>query len=169
MNEAILNIETYSTEHNAALAQISMVYFDRNTNQILKSFLANIDPESELKNGYHVNPYTLEWWDSQPDVIKEKLNVSQISITDALNKLVEFIEEDTILWCNKQFDISVITNAFKIERIYCPIKYSNYKDIETLTYLANIEPYKKVHEANTDLANQIGRIISSIKIIKEPI
>lgn len=169
MLNALLNLETYATTTDSAIAQISVVYFDVKTKQIFKTFLANINPESEMKNGYYIDLDTVEWWDKQPKEIKDKLFVSQISIKEALNKLYEFIETDTILWCNKQFDPYIFTNAFKVENIYCPIKYNNFKDIDTLCYLANIDSYKKIHDANIDISNQMGRIISAYTKIKEPI
>ena len=55
MLNALLNLETYATTTDSAIAQISVVYFDVKTKQIFKTFLANINPESEMKNGYYID------------------------------------------------------------------------------------------------------------------
>lgn len=169
MIQALLNLETYATTPDAAIAQISVVYFDINNKTIIKSFLANIDPESEMKSGYFIDPNTVEWWDKQPEAIKNGLFTSQLPITEVLNRLYSFIDSDTILWCNKQFDVHIFMNAFKNEGIFCPIKYTNFRDIDTLCYLGNVESYKKIHDVNIDLSNQLGHIFTAYNNIKEPI
>lgn len=165
MLNALLNLETYATTPDAAIAQISVSYFDINTGTVIKEQLFNIDPESEMKIGFNIDSNTVEWWDKQSLEIKENLQSNQISINDALNSLYQFIEKDTILWCNKQFEANIFINAFKVENIFCPINYKNFKDIDTLCYLGNVEPYKKIHNKE-DISKNLNRIFTAYSNFK---
>lgn len=167
MLNALLNLETYATTPDAAIAQISVSYFDLMNGEFINHKEFNINPESEMKNGYFIDINTVEWWDKQPNQIKENLTLNQVSITTALNELYQFIEKDTILWCNKQFEANIFINAFKVEGIFCPINYKNFKDIDTLCYLGNVDSYKKVHDSKEDLHKNLERILTAYSNINQ--
>lgn len=167
MKELLLDLETYATTYNAAIAQIGVALVDTETGNILDKKIMNIDPSSEFIDGYNIDDATLVWWQSLPKEIQDGLLENQICITDAMNEINTFINGyndafDLKIWCNKSFDTNVVSNACKIEKIFS--KWLNkFTDLNTLWYISGESVYIKTHNINTDITFLANKIHNAYK------
>lgn len=63
MNMIMFDLETLSTEPNAAIASIGLVVF--NEKEVIDKVQLNVDIESSINAGLHVSGSTLKWWFKQ--------------------------------------------------------------------------------------------------------
>ena len=74
---SVLDFETLSTEHNAALLSIGAVIRDFNTGGQVDTFYANIIPQTSIDAGLHVSESTKAWWAKQGSAAQDVLSVDQ--------------------------------------------------------------------------------------------
>lgn len=116
---------------------------------------------------------TLDWWEKQqtrrPDFYATK------ALATVLGYFIEWYKEQkfTEVWCRgTDFDITILTHAFKFYKFETPWKYNEVRDLRTLVKVfPNIEfPIKyKVHHALIDAIAQsehLKRILSKIEMWK---
>lgn len=122
MNHLMIDIETLSTQPNAAFCAIGAVFFEPSTGQIGPSFYETIDPRTSQVRGAHISADTVMWWlrqDKEP--ISELVNSKSHEIEVMLNfaRFIEDASPETVkkhlkVWCKGgSFDFPIIKSAFE--------------------------------------------------------
>lgn len=159
----MIDIETMGTSTNAAILSIAAVKFAIETGETYDEFYETITLSSCEKLRLNIEADTVIWWLSQSESARRALMIqSKISITEALEKLTEFIHPDSIIWANSpSFDLVILKNAYRKAGKEAPWKYWNERCVRTLValhpsvkeeFFANTE----AHNALTDCYYQIG-------------
>jgi hypothetical protein len=178
MKDAIIDIETLSTNPNAIILTIGGIKFNRfeklkNFDEY-ETFYVRIDIKSCQNIGLKSDSETIKWWKEQNKDVKYEAinNPDRISIQEALNKLSEFIKDIKYLWSQGSFDSVILENAYRSCQIQIPWKYWNIRDSRTLFDVCNIDlkmiEYKKesVHNALTDCYRQLIATANAFQKLK---
>ena len=159
MYDLMLDLETLSTTHNAAIIQIAACYFNRETGVIEKTFFRNVDPLEKYYN-FEVSTETVFWWMQQQKNIIDDLYVNICPINEVLQDFNNFILKDTIIWSHATFDFVILMNAFNKTNIKPKLHYRNSRDLRTLVDLAKMSFNKNeerisAHNALNDCLYQV--------------
>lgn len=161
MNEVMLDLETLSLENNAAIIAIGAVRFD--DKGILDTFYQNVDLESSVKHGLHIDPATIKWWMQQDDDARAMLNKDLVWLEVALQRFTDWLGVNPFIWGNgAAFDNVVIKNAYKAIGSRAPWGYKNdmcYRTVKTLNPLVPYEFEGVAHCAVDDAKNQAMHLI----------
>jgi hypothetical protein len=112
MINVMIDLETYSTRSNAAIASIGAVKFE--DGEILDTFYCTIDPLTCKAAGLHFDRETLEWWSKQNKEAQQALRKDNIPLEDALNKFTQWYGNKSLpTWGNGAgFDNVLLENAY---------------------------------------------------------
>ena len=164
----MLDLETLSTAHNAAIIQLAAVQFNPMTGEVLDKFNAHIYTESCLLWGMTISKSTVEFWQKQEaeaqNMIlfaenKKPLHEALIEFKQFLNNIGHF--NDVTLWGNgPAFDMSKLAAAYELCGMEKPWKYSNERCVRTLSALMPKLKYDIVftgtkHDGIADSEHQI--------------
>ncbi len=130
----------------------------------MKIFEVNIDPEDCEKYGLHCTASCVKWWLQQDKEAQRKLFQNEIPLKMALNQLIDFLKDATVIWQHSSFDKPIIDNAIKKVGIINPIHYSVWKDLRSAEYCLNINKnqfsFEGIgHNVIDDCKNQIKRLV----------
>ena len=174
--DAMIDIETLSTNNNAIILTIGAIKFKRNENikelKDMESFYVRIEKESCEKLNMHLDENTLKWWNSQNEKAKYEalINPDRMSIELALGKLSLFLKNCTYIWANSpNFDCVILENAYKACKLQPPWKFWNLRDCRTIYSLANIKltyTGDTSHNSLEDCYSQIICLKQSLKNLK---
>ncbi len=196
MIDIMLDLETLSTDKNAAIISIGACRFDfkkrgevlRNDdgeivinssdntpmkhNGILDTFYTCIDIDSCIKRKFHVDPDTVKWWDKQSPEARKSLE-GKTPLGTALKEFLRWHQKDgqhhsTRMWGNgSDFDNAILDNAFrKFGRINVWDFWLNR------CYRTIDKSYGKVHQkksgtAHNALDDAINQALHLMKIVEE--
>lgn len=135
---AVLDEETLSTEHNAALLSIGAVICDFNTGQQVDTFYANITPESSIAAGLDVSESTKAWWAKQGQAAQDVLSVDQRPLRDVLVDFAKWLAGHGVQYAignGPRADNQWLESACKAVGMQSPIKYWGDLDMRTLTFI----------------------------------
>lgn len=135
---AVLDEETLSTEHNAALLSIGAVICDFNTGQQVDTFYANITPESSIAAGLDVSESTKAWWAKQGQAAQDVLSVDQRPLRDVLVDFSQWLAGHGVQYAignGPRADNQWLESACKAVGMQSPIKYWGDLDMRTLTFI----------------------------------
>lgn len=135
---AVLDEETLSTEHNAALLSIGAVICDFNTGQQVDTFYANITPESSIAAGLDVSESTKAWWAKQGQAARDVLSVDQRPLRDVLVDFAQWLAGHGVQYAignGPRADNQWLESACKAVGMQSPIKYWGDLDMRTLTFI----------------------------------
>lgn len=135
---ATIDMETLSTEHNAALLSIGAVIHDFSTGQQVDTFYANITPESSIAAGLDVSESTKAWWAKQGQAAQDVLSVDQRPLRDALVDFAKWLAEHGVQYAignGPRADNQWLESACKAVGMQSPIKYWGDLDMRTLTFI----------------------------------
>lgn len=172
MNDLMLDIETLGTNSNSVVLQVSMVYFDRYTKEIGKTFTQNIDIEDSFRLGFYADEETVKWWENKPKEIWESVSTNGFKVTEVIKNIEEFVDFKTIIWSHSSFDIPLLENIFRKLNKKIPWKYTNTRDIRTLVDLSGIDlkSYNwnkgKTHNSLDDCMFQINYVVDAFNKLK---
>lgn len=178
MNNIMIDIETMSSNYDAAIVSIGAAQFDIQTGNIGEKFYTNIDLQSCIDIGLSVSASTIMWWMSKEKEAQNSLINNPIRISDALHEFIIWCNAvnaiESTIWANSpSFDCVILKNAFnKCER-NLPWNYWNERDVRTLISF-NPDLKKSIinnlpHDALSDCLYQIKyctAIYNSININK---
>jgi len=165
MNMIMFDLETLSTEPNAAIASIGLVVF--NEKKVIDRCQLNVDIESSMDAGLHVSGSTLKWWLKQD---KEAIDptFNDLNILD-LNSALEVVtasyheyECEDVYGNGSIADIQWLNSAYKAIGQRQPWKYYNEMCYRTIrAHLPAIEfVYDGTkHVAVDDAENQARYLI----------
>lgn len=172
-NEVMIDIETMSTEPNAAILTIGAIKFSKN--QVVKkldtydSFYVRITRESCTNIDCHYDPNTENWWSKQPAVARYEAleNPDRVGLGEALYRLSDWMGNSKIVWANSpNFDCIILENAYKKYNLEVPWKFWDLRDVRTLMSVAGVTrrdiPTNTQHHALHDCYRQIVGVRNSI-------
>lgn len=175
MTDISIDLETLSTQQDAAILSIGAAAFNRDTGEIGDVFYEVIDLDDALQAG-HVSGSTLMWWMRQSDSAKRPLfgegaAFAKVPLAAALQELSAFIRRhDSVrVWGNgATFDISVLEHAYQLFKVQTPWAFWNIRDMRTIVDVAQCHGFDKglipfqgtAHNAVDDALHQ-ARVISA--------
>lgn len=154
-NHFMIDIETYDTSPSAVILSIG-------AERILgkETFYVEVDPDTQYERTTSIA--TREWWAQQgnPPIY------GTLPLVDALahlsNWLKEFSEEP-IIWCKgTDFDVTILSHAYKSFGVPTPWKYSNVRDCRTLFKLCKLARNNPTHNALEDAQAQSDMLINCL-------
>lgn len=131
MNHVMVDLETLSTRHDAAILSIGAVVFDPATGQLGERIKLNIRPETSQAAGGHVDAGTVSWWFQQAQEARDRLqNPTPQTLKNALEMLSLWMcskvsdPADFYVWGNgATFDNVILRNAFRSVGVPAPWSY----------------------------------------------
>jgi len=149
MTEVMIDLETLSTNSDAAIISIGAVKFNpRGDIGVLEDetavgdipyrhFYQNIDMYSLTEASFHISGQTLKWWFSQSPEARESLSADQVDIGTALSRFyLWFGEESLPTWGNGAgFDNVVLRNAFQKLGGQSPFRFTHDRCFRTMKAL----------------------------------
>lgn len=169
MDNVMIDLETLSTDNDAAIVSIGAVMFDNLT--IGSEFYITIDAESCEKLGLTISASTVKWWMSQEN--KTDTFKGTCSLPTALVALSDWLPDDVKVWCNGvDFDSVILTNAYKACGLILPWKYYNSRCYRTVKNLAPDIALKRIglaHNALDDAMSQANHLANICNVIGIPL
>lgn len=135
---ATIDMETLSTEHNAALLSIGAVIHNFSTGHQVDTFYANITPESSIAAGLDVSESTKAWWAKQGQAAQDVLSVDQRPLRDVLDDFAKWLAGHGVQYAignGPRADNQWLESACKAVGMQSPIKYWGDLDMRTLTFI----------------------------------
>jgi len=139
MNDIMIDLETLSTRHDAAIVSIGACYFDIQTGEIGNTFYQTIAMQDSQYFG-HISADTVRWWLTQNDEARSAISQpnNQLEINDALSEFDKFRLGGSKLWSNgSSFDLVILRNAYaRCLWNKTPWEYWEERDTRTIVDLA---------------------------------
>jgi len=135
---SVLDFETLSTEHNAALLSIGAVIRDFNTGGQVDTFYANIIPQTSIDAGLHVSESTKAWWAKQGSAAQDVLSVDQRPLRDVLTEFAAWLKKHGVEYAignGPRADNQWLESACEALGMQSPVKYWGDLDMRTLTFI----------------------------------
>ena len=147
MRDIMLDIETLSTDSNAAVTTISAVEFNLETGEIGNEFEVALDLKPQVEKGAVIDSSTVVWWFSQAkEAIIDLFNINKPGNDLALMLLNEFVKScnhapnNMRIWGNGcGFDNVIVRNLYKRLGKEFTLPYWCDNDVRTLVSLGNID------------------------------
>lgn len=170
MSKMMFDLETMSTNPNAAIASIGAVIFDEKLG-ITDRFYTNVSLKSCKDVGLHFSDDTIQWWKQQKPEVMATLMVDPVPVSEAILGLFDFYKShkcvEVFSW-GANFDFPVISSAaFACGLGKEPWKYYNVRCARTLAALfgMKIERNEDLHHNAMQDAEDQAQVI--IKLYKE--
>lgn len=137
MHDLMIDLETLSTRHDAAILSIAAVKFDLATGNIGPSYQDKIDLTDHPKYG-HISIETVAWWLKQSDKSRQQLFTGKTKeLGSALINLLDFSKGAKTLWSNgSSFDLTILRNAYDRYQYTVPWQYWQERDCRTIVDIA---------------------------------
>ena len=161
----MIDLETLGTTSDSVILSIGAVRFDENGIDD-NAFYCSVSIDSNLAAGRKISEDTLIWWMNQSKEAQKVFNEPKIVLSEALYALRDFMPQDNdcLVWSNgADFDIPMLTHAFKQMDIEVPWKFYNVRCYRTMKALA---PHVKVprlgvhHDALADAVYQASHLVA---------
>lgn len=133
-NHVLVDLETLSTQHNAAIMSIGAVRFDNN--KVHEVFYVNIDPLTCIQKGAVAEQRTMDWWKTQPESVQNALTVNPKSLDEAISMFEVWFRkvDNSYIWGNgPTFDCSILEDSFKLCNKRSPWPYNKERCVRTIT------------------------------------
>jgi hypothetical protein len=158
--DVMIDIETLSTEKNAAIVSIAAIKFnpweptEETTCEIF------VDIEDCKSHGCDVSESTLEWWKKQPGAVYKHNFESgpRCTLKVACEKLNEFVAGCSRYWAQGvNFDPVILESAFAKSEVQPAWKFWQWRDVRTVQKMGSYAPSaKNDHNPLSDCRNQIA-------------
>lgn len=133
----MLDIETLSTRPESVILTLGAVKFDPWDNDVdtKQGFYIRINADEQMALGRHVLESTVEWWETQPEEVREEAlgegdRATLEEFTDQLNR---FLVGADAIWCQgPAFDIVILENLYRQLNKPTPWNYWQIRDSRTL-------------------------------------
>jgi len=132
-NHVLVDLETLSTQHNAAIISIGAVRFD--SNGMYDTFYTNVDPLDSVQKGATTEVNTMNWWKKQPENIQKALLVDPVTLDIATTKFEEWFRKvpNSYIWGHgPSFDCSILEDSFKLCGKRSPWPYNKEICVRTI-------------------------------------
>lgn len=181
MHDYMIDLETLSTRHDAAILSIGACQFDIETGNIGDSFTRHVALDDNPLRG-HISADTVKWWLRQDDAARMAIveNKNSRKLASCLFDLREFVlsHKETKVWSNgATFDLVIVRSALDMHGMMTPWQYWQERDTRTLVDMAEritgINTAKAAtfngvkHDALSDAIHQVGYISHAYNMIKK--
>lgn len=146
----MVDIETLSTAGNALILQVGAVKFSVSDGvlQLHEQFEKQISYQSSMAlGGFDVDDDTIKWWKNQSKNARDAVSLNGENIKTVIQEFCAFAKDASEVWCHNTFDAPILGNAIKRCGLNLPFKYTNWRDIRTLTALANMSKHEVFSES----------------------
>lgn len=155
MNHIMIDIETMSSESNAAIVSIGAVQFDMQTGDTGKTFYLNVDLQSCIDSGLGLSASTIMWWLKQDKESQTSLFDCPVSLNVALLSFEGWLDDANAIDCqilanSPSFDCVILKNAFNAVGIKLPWNYWDERDCRTLVSFASQIKREMVNDLSHD-------------------
>jgi exodeoxyribonuclease VIII len=162
MINVMLDLETYSTRPNAAIASIGAVKWQGD--EIVDTFYCTIDAATCKEAGLHFEKSTLEWWSKQSKEARSALLKDNLPLADALTKFeVWFGPKSLPTWGNGAgFDNVIMDCAYKAldrKRPWLPWEDRCYRTMKNMINVPIDKREGTYHNALDDALTQTKHLI----------
>lgn len=133
--QLMVDLETLSTRHDAAILSIGACMFDpRTPGEVLNTFYCVISAESNELAARHFSAGTLMWWLQQSQAARDALSVDPKNLQDALTKFRLWVNayKPTRVWANSpSFDCVILRSAMDHFSLQVPWHFWAERDVRT--------------------------------------
>lgn len=172
--EIMLDLETLSTQSNAAIVQLSAVSFDRA--HIFNERIAR-SSYNHLLGRFAISVDTLNWWEQQPSQVRNYVMggvLHPATVLEMFSKWIKALPEEPIVWANPViFDMPILEHAYSAFDLPYPLNARNYRCFRTMSEeFASIIPRdrsKVTHNAFEDCLEQITHLQTIREFMTPPI
>lgn len=159
----MLDLETMSTESNAAICSIGAVKFTLSQG-IIDEFYCTVDAADCKQHGLHISADTVKWWSRQPKEVLEQLRENNLPLVDALTKFSKWYGSKALpTWgCGAGFDNVIMENAYKavnMKRPWTPWLDRCYRTMKEIIVIPQDERTGTYHNALDDAKHQTRHLI----------
>lgn len=165
MNDVMLDLETMSTNPNAAIIAIGAVAFNK-SNGVVDKFYVQINLDSAIQSGGWVDGSTVTWWLKQSEEARSCFfsNENAPHLMDALSRFSEFYKKHGgMVWGNgAMFDNSILGNSYKRCGLDIPWKFWNdmcYRTVKNMNKHISLDRVGTYHNAVDDAESQALHLI----------
>lgn len=140
MNHIMLDLETLSTAHNAAIVSVGAVLFDPENNRLGKEFYQVVALSDDPKDGV-IDASTVRWWLTQSDDARAVFASGTAKpLKEILSNFSHFVEEycgiQAQVWGNgATFDNVILSAAYRRHGLKLPWSFRNDRDVRTVVEL----------------------------------
>jgi len=129
--DLMLDLETFSTNKNAAIASIGAVKF--NDKEIIDKFYVNIDPLSSKEAGLHFSQSTITWWKTNKPEAFAALKTNRVPLNTGLEMFTEWYGSKSVpTWaCSPSFDCLIMNSSYEALGKILPWKYFDERCFRT--------------------------------------
>lgn len=173
----MVDLETLSSDPTAVVVQIGVVAFDIQTGRIEAERLINVDPHSEILEGFTVDGGTIMWWMDQAKGGKCTWNSGNVDSKEAWIRFCAFIKaygnKNSRMWSHATFDAPIVTYHLNRLGLAQPVHYNRYLDLRTISVLTRgrfsipktVRP-DDAHDALADCRYQIKWLVECWRRLK---
>ena len=141
MNDLMIDLETLSTAHNAAIISIGACFFDMKTGVIGDTFYQRINIKDTPEFG-HIDAETVKWWLNQSDEARQEITDPSIHaelpyVIQKFNDWLYVNRPPSAIWSNGScFDLVVLRHAYQRCRYSFPWQFRQERDVRTIVDIA---------------------------------
>lgn len=173
----MIDLETASTQTNAAILTIGMVCFDpfNAKDPMGEQFYLRIDPKSydtpAAKKTFDISMDTMGWWMRQsPAAQKEAFHATpRVSVVEGIRQTHQWLKSHcgklTQMWAHgKDFDLPILQHAFEALGLEVPWTFWMTRDTRTLYDVGKIGKLPATgedHQAIGDCKKQIWGVVKA--------
>jgi inhibitor of KinA sporulation pathway (predicted exonuclease) len=173
--DVMIDLETFDNVSTTAIVQIGAAVFDRTNGKIIDEFKADVDPQSCIDIGLTLGIDTIMWWLKQSDEARASItSTPRGPIREVLTNFNNFITKNepdirkVTVWCHATFDFPIMQNVYKAAGMEAPWRYSNARDLRTITDLSGAPIYAirrkgTYHDALDDCRHQVKQFRMCMK------
>lgn len=123
----------------------------------------------ESQEGRSIEQGTIDWWATQPDIVKEEAfsEEDRIPLRQALEGLHRLMWHSKRVWAQgPTYDMNILEHAYKSLKMPLPWKYYSVRDSRTLFSLApSLATYPASHHALEDCRRQIDLLWDTLEYL----
>lgn len=169
----MVDLETMSTQKNAAIISIGAVKFWLNVSQdeftTDQLFYQTVSLKSSQKAGLDVDANTVEWWLQQSKEAQSALfDHNRKDLVSALRAFSNWFPKDAYLFGNgATFDNIVLRSAFEACGVQYPVSYRNDMCYRTVARMANVQMERAEgvkHNALDDAIRQTRHLMAILTL-----
>lgn len=168
-SEIMLDLETRSVRPHASILTIGAIRFQRRGElqpyNKMDRFYRRIILDSDKSYNLHVDPETMNWWNTQSEDAKYEAikNPDRVNIRQALADFSNWVGRNnkyTKVWANSpDFDVTILREAYKRCGMEFPFNFWNVRCCRTIYDLGGVRlkdfPNEIQHHAVYDCYSQI--------------
>lgn len=179
-NHAMIDLETFGSENTSVITSLAIVIFNPYTGETIDSMKVDIDIQSSMNYGATVNASTLLWWLGQSEDARKGLIDGQknsIDLKKAMQRVHFFLiknfdVKEVKLWGNgSSFDLSILSNSFKLVGLPETWKHYNERDVRTIVAFnpeikENLAFEGTRHDPIADCVHQIKYVSATLQSLQ---